>query len=217
MTATELKIRHEIVEAMRRMEALGLTQGTSGNVSVRRGDGFLISPSGVPPAALTPETIVALDGDGAAQPGQGKPSSEWRFHRDILAARAEVQAIIHKHSPHATALSMTRQPIPPAHYMVAAFGGDDVRCAGYALFGSQTLSDAAVTALEGRWACLLANHGAITLGETLDTALWRAVELETLARQYLLSLQAGGPVLLSTDEIAEALDAFADYGAGKAR
>ena len=209
---TDREARQCIVDAMQRMEDLGLTQGTSGNVSVRAGDGLLISPSGIPPEALTPDCVVALGADGKAMPGQGKPSSEWRFHRDILAERPEVQAIVHTHSPYATALSMTRQPIPSAHYMVAAFGGGDVRCADYVLFGSQALSDAAVEALEDRMACLLANHGAITLGETLDKALWRAVELETLAHQYVLSLQAGGPVLLSNEEIQEALEAFIGYG-----
>ena len=119
---------------------------------------------------------------------------------------------MHTHSPYATAISMTRQSIPAAHYMVAAFGGADVRCSDYALFGSQALSDTALSALNDRWACLLANHGAIALGETLDKALWRAAELEALARQYVISLQAGGPALLSDAEIADALEAFKDYG-----
>ena len=197
---------------MQRLEKLGLTQGTSGNVSIREGAGLLISPSGISPEALTRETIVALGANGSVLRGQGKPSSEWRFHREILAARPEVKAIVHTHSPYATALSMTRQSIPSAHYMVAAFGGANVRCSDYALFGSQALSDAALQALEDRWACLLANHGAIALGETLDKALWRASELETLARQYVLSMQAGGPVLLSASEIEEALEAFRAYG-----
>ena len=197
---------------MQRLEKLGLTQGTSGNVSIREGAGLLISPSGISPEALTRETIVALGANGSVLRGQGKPSSEWRFHREILAARPEVKAIVHTHSPYATALSMARQSIPSAHYMVAAFGGANLRCSDYALFGSQALSDAALQALEDRWACLLANHGAIALGETLDKALWRASELETLARQYVLSMQAGGPVLLSASEIEEALKAFRGYG-----
>ena len=205
--------RQAIVDACRDLAAQGMFTGTSGNLSVRVGADMLITPSGIPYPALDADQIVemALDED-APEALPVKPSSEWRFHRDILNARPEVQAIVHTHSPYATALSMTRQAIPPAHYMVAAFGGADVRCSDYALFGSQALSDAALEALGGRAACLLANHGAITLGETLDKALWRAVELETLAHQYILSLQAGGPVLLTELEIHDALEAFKGYG-----
>ncbi len=205
--------RQAIIDACLWMRDAGLVQGTSGNVSVRTDDGMLITPSGIAYEALTTDALVhmPLNGSGTWE-GHAKPSSEWRFHHDILAARADTNAIVHTHSPHATALSMTRQGLPPAHYMIAAFGGADVRCADYALFGTQALSDAALAALQDRKACLLANHGAITLGETLDKALALAMELETLSRQYLLSLSAGGPVLLSQTEITEALQAFRGYG-----
>lgn len=201
-----------MVRACRKLAESGLVEGTSGNISVRHGAGMLVTPSAVEYAAMTPEMMVemALDGSPPA-PGQAKPSSEWRFHRDILAARPEIGAIVHTHSPHATAISMTRRPIPAAHYMVAAFGGTEVRCADYATFGTQALSDAALDALAGRTACLLANHGAIALGESLDRAMWRAAELEVLARQHILALQAGEPVVLSGDEMAEVQAAFGDY------
>jgi L-fuculose-phosphate aldolase len=210
---SEQSLRAEIIAQCRAMNASGLNQGMSGNISARAGDAMLITPSGVPYDLLTPETICRMALDGSADwEGPCKPSSEWRFHHDILRARSEAQAIVHTHSVHATACSMTRQGIPPAHYMIALFGGADVRCAPYALFGTQALSDAALGALAGRSACLLANHGAITLGRSLDHAMYLAEELETLARQFLLSLSAGGPVLLTEAEMEEALEAFKSYG-----
>lgn len=209
----DLDTRHAIIDACRWMNASGLNQGTSGNISVRTGEHMLITPSGVPYDTMTPDLIasVALDGTAAAD-GPVRPSSEWRFHHDILMARGDAGAVVHTHSTHATALAMTRRPIPAAHYMVAAFGGGDVRCADYALFGTQALSDNVLRALDGRCACLLANHGVIVFGPTLAKALWLAEELETLARQYVISLTIGGPEILSEAEIAEALDAFKDYG-----
>jgi L-fuculose-phosphate aldolase len=195
------------------MNASGLNQGTSGNISVRSGKGMLITPSSTPYDTMTPAMIATMPLDGEeAWEGPLKPSSEWRFHRDILRHRPEVGAIVHTHSVNATALSMTRRPIPPCHYMIAAFGGDDVRIATYATFGTAELSANALVALTGRTACLLANHGMITLGRDLEQAMWRAVELETLARQYILALQAGGPVLLSAAEIEAARAKFAGYG-----
>jgi L-fuculose-phosphate aldolase len=220
-TKAEQAVRRAIIEACRFMNASGLNQGTSGNVSVRSGAEMLITPSAIPYDRLRPEMIAAMPlgrGDGACR-GPLKPSTEWRFHRDILAARPDVGAVVHAHPPHATALAIARRPIPPCHYMVAAFGGTDIRCAGYARYGTQALSDLAVAALEDRMGCLLANHGMIAVGPTLEKALWLAVELETLARQYCLSLAVGGPVLLSAAEIAEVKAAFAGYGlaAPKAR
>jgi L-fuculose-phosphate aldolase len=203
--------RADLVAAYRELIARGLSQGTSGNVSIRRAGTMLITPSALPATAMRAADIaeMALAGDGAWK-GPAKPSSEWRMHRDIYRARPEVGAIVHAHPPHATAMAMARKPIPAAHYMVAAFGGGDVPCAPYATFGTAELSAVAVTALRGRTACLLANHGCLALGRNLADALWRAVELETLAQQYLLSL-AAGPVLLSKRELADALAAFGAY------
>jgi L-fuculose-phosphate aldolase len=206
-----LALRRRIVATCLRMNALGINQGTSGNVSARVRDGLLITPSGVPYDTLTPEGIVALAPDGAVR-GAGKPSSEWRFHVDILAARPDVGAIVHTHSVHATALACLRRDIPAFHYMVAAAGGDTIRCARYATFGSQELSDRALVALDGRRACLLANHGVIATGRDLDAALALAVEVETLARQYLLALQAGEPAILSAAEMRRVMEKFNSYG-----
>ncbi|MCL4149022.1 UNVERIFIED_CONTAM: hypothetical protein GTU68_026435, partial [Idotea baltica] len=209
-------LRAAIVDAARRLCPLGLSAGTSGNISVREGSSMLITPSATPYDTLRPEDIALMRLDGRdSSEGPLKPSSEWRFHRDILMARPEINAIVHAHPPYATALAMARKPIPPAHYMVAAFGGSDVRVGDYALFGSQALSESALAALRERTACLLANHGIITLGETLDKAMWRAVELEVLAQHYTLSLAHGGPVLLGEDQISEVLQSFAEYTAQK--
>ena len=147
--------------------------------------------------------------------GEGVPSSEWRFHRDILAVRPEVDAVIHTHSTYATALACLRQEIPSFHYMVAMAGGKDIRCAPYALFGSQALSDGALTALQDRRACLLANHGVIAVGADLARALSLAVEVESLAEQYMLALSAGTPVLLNDDEMSIVMERFKTYGQGR--
>lgn len=214
---TERALRSALVETCRQMQALGLTQGTSGNVSARHGADMLITPSAVAYDALRPRMIaaMALEGNAAgAARGPRKPSTEWRFHRDILRSRPEAGAVVHTHSPHATALAMARRPIPAGHYMVAAFGGDDVRCADYALFGTAELSEAALAALDGRAACLLANHGAIAIGADLAAALALAVELEALARQHVLALSIGGPVVLGPAAMAEVRAAFRAYRGG---
>lgn len=206
--------RQGLVAAYRELIARGLSEGTSGNVSIRRGAVMLITPSALPAAAMRAADIAAMKlADDGTWKGRTKPSSEWRMHRDIYRARPEVGAIVHAHPPHATAMAMARKPIPAAHYMVAAFGGGDVPCAPYVTFGTAELSAVAVAALEGRTACLLANHGCLALGSDLADALWRAVELETLAQQYLLSL-AAGPVLLSRRELADAQAAFGAYRGG---
>lgn len=214
---TETEIRQSIIDACRSMNATGLNQGTSGNISVRHGDTMLITPSATPYDRMRPEDIAAMPvaRDYGSWSGPLKPSVEWRFHLDILRARPEVGAVVHAHSPYATALAMTRRSIPPAHYMIAAFGGSDIRCADYALYGTEALSAAALAALEGRLGCLLANHGMIAVGPSLERAMWLAVELETLARQYHATLTIGGPVLLSDAEMAEALAGFASYAASK--
>lgn len=208
-------IRESLLETTRKLAELGLNRGTSGNVSVRDGDGFLITPSGMDIEAMTPHDMVAMDFDGKPQQhGQAsklKPSSEWRFHRDILQARPEVSAVVHTHSMFATTLACLRRDIPPFHYMIAVAGGDSIRCAPYALFGSQALSDAALQALQGRRACLLANHGMIAVGENLKQALDVAVEVETLCEQYLRALQIAEPYLLSEQEMSEVFEQFKDY------
>lgn len=205
--------RQAIIDACQKMTALGINQGTSGNISLRQGDSLLITPSAVPYESMTPEMIARMPLDGAgAWKGPKPPSSEWRFHLDILNARPEIAAVVHAHPAFCTSLAINRMGIPACHYMVAAFGGADVRCSDYARYGTAELSRVALAALEGRTACLLANHGAIVLGETLDKALWRAAELETLARQYWQALQVGTPVILSEAQIAETLAAFAGYG-----
>lgn len=214
MTITDKKSREAIITQCILMNSSGLNQGTSGNISVRSGDNMLVTPSATPYEALTPEMInsMPIEGEYGVCNGPLKPTTEWRFHLDIMRARPEVGAIVHTHSTYATTLSMARKEIPACHYMVAAFGGTTVRCADYALYGTAELSDHAIKALEDRTACLLANHGMIVLGENLDQAMWRAVELETIAKQYLLSLTIGGPVILSDEQIAETLVSFASYG-----
>lgn len=213
-TVAEHSIRKAIIDACRWMNATGLNQGTAGNISVRHGEGFLISPSATPYEQMTPDMVayVGLDTEGGEFDGPLAPSTEWRFHRDILRARPELNAVLHAHPTYATALAMARKSIPPCHYMIAAFGGPDIRCAPYARYGTAELSVHAVAALEGRMGCLLANHGMITAGETLESAKWFATELETLSRQYHLSLLIGGPVLLDHDQIDEAAAAMSDYG-----
>jgi L-fuculose-phosphate aldolase len=198
----------------RRMNALGINQGTSGNISARCGDAMLITPSATEYDAMRPEDIalMPLAGTGGAWSGKLKPSTEWRFHLDILRGRPDAGAVIHTHAIHCTALAILRREIPAVHYMIAAFGGATIRCAPYATFGTAALAAHALTALEGRNACLLANHGMIVVGATLQRAMWLAVELETLARQYCLSLQLGIPAVLTDAEIAEAAAGFAGYG-----
>lgn len=193
------------------MAALGINQGTSGNVSVRAGEKMLITPSAIPYGDITPEMIALMPllGPYGAWEGPRRPSSEWRFHLDIMKARPEVGAIVHTHAPYATALAMARREIPACHYMIARFGGGDIRCAPYALFGTAELSAHALAALENRTACLLANHGFIATGPTLDAAMAAAVELEAIAKQYILSLSIGGPFILTESEVAAAVEQFA--------
>ncbi|HYZ32533.1 MAG TPA: class II aldolase/adducin family protein [Crenalkalicoccus sp.] len=219
MSMTEHEARQAIVEACRSMNALGINQGTSGNVSLRFGERMLISPSAVPYERMTAEMIasVPLEGDPEAWEGPMKPSTEWRFHLGILKGRPAENAVLHAHATYCTALALTRRGIPACHYMIAAFGGTDVRCAPYATFGTAELAGHVLAALEGRNACLMANHGMTVCAPNMERALWLAVELETIARQYWLSLQVGGPVILSDAEIAETQRRFAGYGVQEAR
>ena len=205
-------LRRAVIENCRRMNALGINQGTSGNISVRVPDGLLVTPSGMSYDSMAPDDIVFMRLDGHVPDGQRAPSSEWRFHRDILAARPDAGAVVHTHAMFATTLSCLHKDIPAFHYMVAVAGGSSIRCAAYATFGTQDLSDHALAALEDRKACLLANHGMIALGETLDRAMAVAVEVETLAAQYWRALQIGAPVLLPEDEMQRVLAKFATYG-----
>lgn len=214
MEGEDRTLRAAIIEKCRWMNAVGLNQGTSGNISARSGNAMLITPSATPFEAMEPEMIVRMpldDPDGAFE-GLSKPSTEWRFHRDILRARPDVGAVVHTHSTFATVLSIAHREIPACHYMVAAFGGPTVRCARYARYGTEDLSRNALAALEGRNGCLLANHGMIAAGSDLEKAMWLAVELETLAKQYYHALVLGDPIILSDAEIEEVRGGFRSYG-----
>lgn len=204
-------LRHAVIHTARNMNSLGLNQGKSGNVSVRSGDGFLITPTGIAYDETRPEQIVAMAMDGTTTSAV-LPSSEWRFHRDIYHARAEVDAIVHSHSIYATTLACMQRPIPAFHYMIAVAGGDDIRCAPYATFGTQALSDHALQALSGRHACLLAQHGMIACGASLAKALALAVEVESLAQIYWQALQIGEPEILDREEMERVIEKFRTYG-----
>jgi len=210
---TEQELRQEIVAVAQAIDRAGFCPSKSGNVSARFGDGLLITPSGLPYAQTNPEDLIHLGLDGTVLSGNRKPSSEWPFHVAIYKARPEAQAIVHTHSPRATALSCTRRGIPAFHYMIALCGGADVRCAEYATFGTPELAENAVKALEGRKAVLLANHGVIALGQTLAGAHAIVAEVENLARQYLDILAAGiEPVILDAAEMERVGAKFAGYG-----
>jgi L-fuculose-phosphate aldolase len=207
----EVAVRQAIVEACRAMARLGVNQGTAGNVSVRWRGGLLITPSGLPYDEMGGADIVFMDMDGGYSHDL-VPSSEWRFHRDILAHRPEVNAVVHAHPIYCTAFAMCGKEIPGAHYMIAAAGGPTIRCARYESYGTPELSVAVLEAMEGRNCVLLANHGMIATGPDLTDALWLAVEVETLARQYAVALQIGTPNILSDAEIAKTVEKFKDYG-----
>ncbi len=209
--------REQLLHISQQLVTLGLNRGTAGNVSVREDSaegqaGFLITPSGLAVDKMTSSDMVWMDFSGNAT-GTRPPSSEWRFHRDILQQKSQVNAVIHTHSIYASTFSTFRKDMPPFHYMIALAGGDSIRCAPYALFGSQQLSDNAIEALQDRKACLLANHGMIAVGETLEKALDITQEVETLCEQYLLALQVGEPHILSQQEMMDVLEKFKTYGA----
>jgi L-fuculose-phosphate aldolase len=213
------RLRRELLRTACELSPSGLAlrHGTSGNVSVRVGHGFLITPTGVPFVAMGAADLVELDESGKARPGQLAPSSEWRFHRDIYRSRPEAGAVVHAHPLFATSLACLRRSIPAVHYMVAAAGGNSIRCADYATFGTAELSRNALAALKGRRACLLANHGLIALGNRLEGALKLAVEVEDLAAQYWHALQLGAPVILGAEEMKKVVRRFGTYGQGRAR
>ena len=200
----------KLLAVYRSLTTRGLNVGSAGNVSVRTAEGFLVTPSGLAPEDCIADDMAALTMEGTPTAGY-KPSSEWRIHRDIYARRADAGAIIHTHAPFATALACQRREIPPFHYMIALFGGDSIRCANYATFGTETLSRHALAALEGRSACLLANHGMIVFGNSLDHALVQAVEFETLCEQYWRTCQMAPPVCLSADEMRDVMARFQNY------
>jgi L-fuculose-phosphate aldolase len=211
-TAEEGKLRTRMVEVMRAMDARGLNRGTSGNVCARLGDGMLVTPSGVPPERLAPESMVFVGADDSIPEGQLKPSSEWRMHMQILRRRPDVGGVVHCHSRHATILACAGRPIPAVHYMVGVSGGASVPVAPYATFGSEDLADAVVAALDGRNAALMANHGQIAVAPSLSHALLIAEEIEEQAAVYWGCLAIGGPNILSDDQMAEILARFRSYG-----
>ncbi len=186
--------RQDIIDHCLKMNANGLNQGTSGNVSVRHEDGLLISPSGIPYDDLTTADIVYVDHEGTAH-SELNPSSEWRFHLAIMGQREDVHAVVHCHPTYSTALAMCHLEIPASHYMIAAAGGDSIPCATYATFGTAELSKSVIKALKDRSACLMANHGIISCGSSLAKAMWLGVEVETLAHQYVIARSIGTPQL----------------------
>lgn len=207
----ELEKRQAIIDHCLKMNSSGLNQGTSGNISIRHDEGLLISPTARPYEGLTPADITYLEMDGTAH-GPWKPSSEWRFHRDILQSRPNTNAVIHAQPTFCTTLAIMGRGIPAIHYMVAIFGGTDIRCAPYAIYGSEELSKLAVEAMDGRNACLLGHHGMIAAGSNIEQTFWLSEELETLARQYHGCLQIGEPPLLSDQQIQDVIEKLSGYG-----
>jgi L-fuculose-phosphate aldolase len=212
---SHIEIRRGIVDVCIEMNRSGLNQGTSGNVSHRVEGGMLITPTSLAYDRTEPEDIVEMDWD-ARYVGRRRPSSEWRFHRDILRARPDVNVVLHAHSVYCTTLAVHERGIPAFHYMVAVAGGNDVRCCAYACFGTQALSDRALEALDGRTACLLGHHGLIVLGESFERAMWRAIEIETLAKMYVHALAIGEPPRLSESEMAQVHEQIRRMGYGQA-
>lgn len=212
----ETDLRNALVTAGLELARSGLNQGTAGNISARVADGMLITPSGLLPPEITPEDIAKMPisaNDDGTWTGPKTPSSEWRLHRDILLNRADVGAVVHTHSLYATVLATQHRPIPALHYMIAAFGGPVILCTPYAPFGTQALSDLIITHLGPRHGVLLGNHGMVATGATLQQAMWRASELETLAKTYFLATAGGGtPAILADAEIEQTIARFADYG-----
>ncbi len=211
MSQEEKALREELIHHAQQINATGLNHGTNGNLSVRFEDGLLITPTGMTYDSLQPEDIVFLDFD-AKVTGPRKPSSEWPFHHEILKTRPDVNSVIHTHSIFATTLACMRLPIPAFHYMVAVAGGTDIRCADYATFGSEALSQNALTALQERKACLLANHGMIILGDSVPDTFARAIEVEALAQQYWRARQLGEPIIIDDTEMQKILEKFKTYG-----
>ncbi|HUZ90728.1 MAG TPA: class II aldolase/adducin family protein [Methylocella sp.] len=207
----EAGARQAMIDACLNMNRTGINQGTAGNISVRWKSGLMITPSGLPYDEMTVDDIVYMNMDGSYQ-HRLAASSEWRFHRDILQARGEVNAVVHAHPIHATAFAICGMEIPAVHYMIAAAGGPTIRCAPYKTYGTEELSKAVLEALRGRTCALIANHGMIATGPDLREAMWLAVELETLCKQYAIALQIGTPRLLEDGEIEKTIEKFKKYG-----
>lgn len=203
--------RNAVIKTCLQMNAEGINQGTSGNVSVRTGEGFLITASGVPYDKMKPAHVIEMDLEGNYR-GDFLPSTEWRMHMDIFRARPEAKAIVHVHSTYATALACLRKDIPAFHYMIGVTGGTSLRVSGYAEFGTQELSDTMLKAMADRTACLLANHGQICFGPSLDKALWLAGEIEHLCHQYWAASLAGKPAVLEEAQMTSVLKRFKTYG-----
>jgi L-fuculose-phosphate aldolase len=204
-------LRRAIIDATLAMARDGLNQGTSGNISVRWKSGLLITPSGIPYHELAEGDIVFMEMDGSFNHPLA-PSSEWRFHRDILAARPAFNAVVHAHPIYATAFAICGMEIPAVHYMIAAAGGPAIRCARYETFGTEELSKAVLEALHERNCALMSNHGMIASGRDLKEALWLAGEVETLCKQYAAALQVGTPRVLGPEEIEKTIEKFKSYG-----
>lgn len=211
----ESELRKEVVEAYQELSREGMNKGASGNVSARIGDHMLITPSAIVSAQMLPSQVAKLriDDDDGAWEGPCKPSSEWRFHRDILRSRQDVGAVVHAHAPYSTILSIVRKPIPAVHYMMAAFGTTKIKVSDYACYGTADLSKAVIKAMEGSNGCLMANHGMVVAGPNLTRTMWLAGEIELLAFQYYHSLLIGSPHILDDAEIAETAKSFENYGA----
>jgi len=208
-------IQQQLLDLALYLQASGLNEGSSGNCSIRDRDGFYITPSGINPKAMSIDDMVFMDFNGTIESSQKpprEPSSEWRFHHDILKTRKDANVVIHTHSTFATTLSLFRKDIPAFHYMIAVAGGNSIRCTKYELFGTQALSDAALIALNDRKACLLANHGMITIGRDIEDALNISHEVERLCEQYTYALQIGSPAILSDEEMGEVIEKFKSYG-----
>ena len=208
-------IQQQLLELTLQLQSLGLNEGSSGNCSIRHHDGFFITPSGLNPKLMHEDDMVFMDFNGTIQSNQKparEPSSEWRFHHDILKLRIDANVVIHTHSTFASTLSLFRKDIPAFHYMIAVAGGNSIRCSAYALFGTQALSDEAIKALDNRKACLLANHGLIVVGRDIEDALNITCEIERLCEQYVYALQIGSPSILSNQEMDEVIYRFKSYG-----
>ena len=215
MSLDDLAQRRAMVDTCRRMNASGINQGTAGNISLRDGDGFLVTPTSLPYDAMEPEDLVRMSFDGSYE-GRRRPSSEWRFHRDILASRRDIDVVLHCHSVYATTLACHHKTIPSFHYMTGVAGGTTIRCAPYATFGTQALSDNALEALQDRLACLLGQHGQISLGRTLDAALALGIEVETISRLYVQALTLGEPPILPDAEMDRVLRQMKNMSYGQA-
>lgn len=208
-------IQQQLLDLTLHLQSSGLNEGSSGNCSIRDRDGFYITPSGLNPKAMSIDDMVFMDFKGTIQSSQKpprEPSSEWRFHYDILKTRKDANVVIHTHSTFATTLSLFRKDIPAFHYMIAVAGGNSIRCTKYELFGTQALSDAALVALNDRKSCLLANHGMIVIGRDIEDALNISHEVERLCEQYTYALQIGSPVILSDEEMGKVIERFKSYG-----